>query len=213
MHTDIIEQKTEDFSLSEMDADSLREHVLMVTKDFKNSWRNLAKVLQTVWKDKVFKQWGYETFDQYTAKEVHIRKHTAMKLIRSYQFLEKEGPAYISSDYDSQENSEVPSHETVYTLQRAKKNLSDEEYQKVKKDVLKEKKDIGQVKKDLTALILRRRKDINPDQERTRVARVAISKFISTLRSFKQDIETLQILPENIADEISRLIQSIEAQR
>ena len=135
-----------------------------------------------------------------------------MKLIHSYQFLEKEGPLYLSSDYETQGNNEAPSYEAVHTLQRAKKNLSDEDYRKVKNDLLKEKKDVGQVKKDLTALILKRRKDINPEEERTRVARVAISKFVATLRSFKQDIETLQILPESIADEISRLIQDIEAQ-
>jgi hypothetical protein len=208
MDTEIIEHNQNSPSLDLTDSEDLRQQARRATRDFKDSWRNLAKVLQAVWSKKAYKQWGYETFDQYSAQEVHVRKHTAMKLIRSYQFLEKEEPSRL--EYAGS-TDEAPSFEAVHTLQRAKKSLSEGDYQKIKKDIFTEKKDIGEVKKDLTSLILKRRKDVNPEEERTRLGRLAIIKFVATLESFKKDVETLHILPHNIAEDIARLIEGIQA--
>ena len=63
-----------------LDAEKIRNQVLTVARDFKNSWRNLAKNLSIVWANKLYKQWGYENFDSYTAKEIKIRKHTARSI-------------------------------------------------------------------------------------------------------------------------------------
>ena len=198
-------------SFDDMSADTVREHVHKATQDFKNSWRNLAQAIHVVWREKLYRKWGYEKFDHYTAKEVHIRKHTAMKLIRSYAFLEKEEPAYLEANY-SQDQTEkaMPNFEAVSTLQRAKKALGDEEYQKVKKDLFDKGKDPREVKKDLTALILKRRKDLNPEEERTRQVKVSLNRFLATLRTFKRDIEVLEMLPASIAGEIDSLIKRIE---
>jgi len=188
-----------------------RSAVLDATRDFKSSWRNLAKALQVVWKQKHYLHWGYETFDQYTAKEVNIRKHTAMKLIRSYVFLKKEGDLYLQNESDADHKKEEPlSLETINTLQKAKKNLNDQEYQKIKKDLVDDGKDPREVKKDLIGLMSKQRKALDPEKERVRSANFAIHRFLAVLRSFKREIDTLQILPGVIAEEIDRLVKKIE---
>jgi len=187
----------------------VRNRVIQATQDFKTSWRNLAAALYAVWKDKLYNKWGYDDFDQYTAKEVNIRRNTAMKLINSYAFLKKEEPVYAEED-EGVSKKAAPSFEIVNTLQRARKSLDDTDYKKVRTDLLAEGRGLNEVKKDLTQLIRQRKIEADPESERTRSNRMYINKFVSGLSRFKADIETLSILPTSIADDISSLILKIE---
>lgn len=75
--------------MGHLDEHSFRYHVLENAKNFKTSWIELGRSLYTVWKDKLYKEWGYSAFDTYAIREIGIRKHTAMKLLRSYYFWRK----------------------------------------------------------------------------------------------------------------------------
>jgi len=199
--------------LADMDPTAVRALVVKATLDFKNSWRNLAQALYTVFKDKLYRNWGYSKFDQYTEKEVHIRKHTAMKLIRSYTFLESEEESLCTADESENKSpADRPSLtlEAADILRKAKKSLDENGYQKIKKDIVDGSKESGEVKKDLTALIMRRRKDINPEEERTKHRKITINRFLGLLRAFKNEIEVLKILPGNVAEEIEQLLKSIQ---
>lgn len=204
---------TKNISLNDMDSGAVRNRIQSITRDFKNCWRNLAQALQIVWKDKLYREWGYSTFDQYTEKEITMRKHTAMKLIHSYEFLESEKEDLSYTQENSKEDKPrepALTFEAASLLRRAKKTLGDENYQKVKKDLLRENKNTQEVKKDLTALILKRRKDLDPEKERTRQNKFAINRFLAVLRTFNHDIEILKILPDSIAGKINSLIENIE---
>jgi len=83
--------------MSSLDAESMRYHVLESAKNFKNILDRAGRSLYSVWKDKLYKDWGFSTFDIYTVKRLVIKKPTAMKLLRSYYFLEKEEPAYLKN--------------------------------------------------------------------------------------------------------------------
>ncbi|MFH1767948.1 MAG: hypothetical protein ABH858_02150 [Candidatus Omnitrophota bacterium] len=195
-------------SLEDASADTIRKEVLRATQDFKSSWRNLAQALHVVWKDKLYRKWGYETFDQYTAKEVTIRKATAVKLIRSYNFLKEE--TSLGGYEEKEERAVTPTFEMVNTLQRARKALSDEDYQRVKKDVFENGKDAREVRKDINALIMKQRKDVNPEEERTRAGKVSVKRFLAVLRAFGRDVEALDVLPGEIACDIDKLLKKIE---
>ena len=122
-----------------VEEDSIRYRVLQSAKNFKTSWIELGQSLYSVWKDKSYKEWGYITFDAYTQKEVGIKKATAMKLLKSYYFLEKEEPIYLQKEHsDAQPPAAMPSYESVNLLRLAKdKNaLDNDDYQRFKKDVL-----------------------------------------------------------------------------
>lgn len=190
----------------------VRERVIKCRNDFKSSWRNLAQSLYLVWRDKYYKEWGYQTFDHYTAKEVFIRKNTAMKLIHSYRFLEEEEPQYLSRQASPEgvQGEPAPSFEDVEVLRKAKKNLDENEYERVKKDLFVRGKDPGEVKKDLTQMI-RQRKDTDPEEARLKQQLVTVKRFVSTLKSLKREIEILKILPGKVIDDIDKLIEKLEA--
>ncbi len=191
--------------------EDIRNQARQATRDFKSSWRKLAQVLQVIWKEKLYREWGYDTFDQYTMREIAVRKRTAMNLIRSYMFLKNEEPLYLQNSGETSGAQEItPALEAVNTLRYAKKNLSGDEYQKVKNDLVNEGKDPREVKRGLTGLLIKRRKDIDPEKERTSRDRVIIKRFIGALQAFKREIETLYLLPGSIADDIDALINKIE---
>lgn len=112
-----LEQKMQGLS-----SDSLRYQILNHTKHFKTSWVELGQALYSAWKDKLYKEWGFSTFEAYTAKEIGIRSQTALKLLRSYYFLEKEEPRLLRKEYaDQAQASSMPTLDSIDTLRLAQK--------------------------------------------------------------------------------------------
>ncbi|MDD4899537.1 MAG: hypothetical protein PHT31_02880 [Candidatus Omnitrophica bacterium] len=199
--------------MQELDQGSFRYHVLENAKDFKSSWIELGRSLYTVLKDKLYRDWGYGSFDIYTVKEIGIRKQTAMKLLRSYYFLEKEEPAILKQEnMDSQNAVAIPTYESVDVLRMAKnKKIGAEEYQDLKKQVFEKGRDAREVKKDLTAII-RQRAELEPEEAREQRKTVTVRRLLGTLRSLKQEIEVGKLLPAGIIREAEALIKKIEAE-
>lgn len=204
-----LEQKMRD-----MDEASLRRHILENTKSFKTSWVELGRALYSVWRDKLYKEWGYSTFDAYVAKEIGIRKQTGMKLLRSYYFLEKEEPDYLKSDYlQETEAAKVPGYESIDVLRQAKqkKALDSSDYQAFKKEVFEKGKDAQEVKKDLTSLI-RSRRELDPEDARQEKKIGLLKRFLGSLKSLKREIEISKLAPAQIIKEAQSLIEKIESE-
>lgn len=195
--------------------DPLRQSVLIKAKNFKTSWIELGQALHEVHRDRLFKKWGYSSFEVYTAKEIGLRKDTAVKLLRSYYFLEREEPNYLEQDYrKSCSTSRIPSFEAVDVLRLAKnrKDLDEGEYTSIRQDVLEKGKDHREIKKGLTALIKQRREELNPDDARQKKRTTVIKRFLGTLRATKHEMEALNLLPKSTLTQINALIHKIEEQ-
>jgi len=200
--------------MASLEEGSLRYHVLESAKNFKSSWIELGRSLYSVYKDKLYKAWGFNTFDAYTLKEIGIKKPTAMKLLRSYYFLEKEEPGYLKKDYtESVEAAKLPSYEAIDLLRKAKdkKTLDDEDYSKLKQDVFEDGKDTQQIKKDLTALI-RQREELEPEEAYQKKRVATLKRFLGSLKGLKQEAEVFKLLPIGLIKEAQELIKKIEAE-
>jgi len=200
--------------MSELDKGSLRYRILESARRFKTSWISLGQSLYAVWKDKLYKDWGYGNFDIYTVREIGIRKNTAMKLLRSYYFLEKEEPEYLRNDYVSQTSvPSVPSYEAVDVLRMAKgkKTIDPQDYNNLKKDIFEKGRDYREVKKDLTSLI-RQRQELEPEEawEKKRIG--TIRRLLGALKSLKTEAETAKILPAALIRETAQLIEKLETE-
>ncbi len=200
--------------MADVDEGSLRYKILSSAKSFKTSWIDLGQSLYSVWKDKLFKDWGFLTFDAYTSKEIGIRKNTALKLLKTYYFLEKEEPHLLNKGYvETKDASEVPSYEAIDVLRLAKKKqvLDEEDYKRFRKDVLEKGKDAREVKKDLSTLI-RQREELEPDEARKKRREATIKRLLTTLRSLRMEIEVTKVLPSDVLKQMKMLIDRIEAQ-
>lgn len=204
-----LEQKMED-----MTPDSLRYKVLESAKNFKTSWIGLGQILYTVQKDKLYKDWGYTEFDAFTVKEIGIQKQTALKLLRSYSFLEAKEPRYLKQDYvEDAAATQVPTYEAVDVLRRASNNkdLDERDYSKIKKYVLEDGKDAREVQKDLTQII-KNNEELDPEEAYQKKRTTRLRRFLSLLKSIKVELQSSKDLPEKITLQAEKLIGMIEGE-
>ena len=78
--------------------DPVRAQALRGARAFKRSWIEFAEILTRVRDEEHWADWGYDSFERYCTKELHIKKETAYKLTGSYQFLRKEQPQVLKRD-------------------------------------------------------------------------------------------------------------------
>lgn len=204
-----LEQK-----MAGVDSKSIRHQILENAKGFKSSWISLGQALYTVWKDKLYKEWGYEKFETYTAKEIGIRKQTAIKLLRSYSFLEKEDPLYLKKDYNEDADAvTVPTYESVNVLRLAhnKKDLSREDYTAIKRGVLEMGKDALSTKRDL-ASFMRQGEELEPDQAREKRKITMVKRFLTTLKSLIREARSSNMISTKPLKDTDKLISSFEAE-
>jgi len=193
-------------------ADMIREQLVDYCKNFKTSWVQLGQALYPVWKDKLFYAWGYEKFEYYTKEELGLKQSTAVKLLKTYFFLEQNEPAYLQDGFQEQRKaSEVPGCDEVNVLRlaRSKKELNKEDYRQLRDAVFKEGKDAGGVRKDLTAL-MKERKVVDPDEERQERNDAAIRKLVGAIKNFSKDMEVLKLAPPQLLEEARDLLKKLE---
>jgi len=195
-------------------ADQLRDIVKRHAKSFKTSWINLGQTLYSIWKDKLFHEWGFEKFEHYTQKEIGLKKSLSIKLLKAYLFLEEDEPEYLKSDFgESRDAVRVPHYDAIDVLRLAKNRneLNKHDYLQLKKDIFDKGKDASVVKKDLTALI-KERKVVDPEAERAMRNAVAVKKVLSALISFKKDMQSLKLIPHEIIKDADELIEKLQSE-
>ena len=201
-------------TMAEVPAGSLRHDILTCAKQFKTSWIELGRYLVSVHKDKMYKEWGFLTFEAYCAQEVGIRKETSLKLLRSYYFLEKEEPQYVEQQYlDTVEATRVPSCEAVDTLRQVKNNktFSIEDYENLKKKVLDEAGSEKEVK-DVFRQMKQTAREQQEDPETARRSRRLqyLRRMIGSLKSIQREAKTNHFLPGKTLESLHKIITEIE---
>lgn len=123
--------------MQELDPGSERYQVLAIAKRFKSSWVELGEQLIQVNSRGLFRQWGYDSFEDYCAREVRIRKPTAQKLTQAYHYLEKEEPELLARHT---ELKPLPDFRSVDLLRQAReeREFSEEEYAELRRAVVEE---------------------------------------------------------------------------
>ncbi len=198
--------------MKDIQQEDLRQHIMTHAKDFKLAWVSLGQGLYAVWRDKLFAGWGYEKFEDYVTRELGLKKPMALKLVKTYFFVEQEEPLYLKKEFsEEREASVVPGIEGLDVLRQARrhKELNKTDYVKLRKDIFEKGKDAVEVKKDLTALI-KERKQLDPDEEREKRHQASVKRFMSALKLFKKDMETLNLAEAGIIEEAEELLQKLE---
>ena len=200
-----------------MDADieegSMRHAILACARSFKSSWIELGQYLVTVRNDKLYKEWGYLTFEAYCVQEIGIRRATSDKLIRSYYFLEQEEPAYVKKEFLEQlEAKKVPTVEGVHTLRQVKQNkmLGIADYEKMKQHVLEEGRPEKEIKDAYQAMVKSAREQQSPEEARQERKTSFLRRMMGTLRSLQREAQLTHVLPDAALSHVEKIIKAIE---
>jgi hypothetical protein len=107
--------------------DPERADTLAKARAFKRTWLELADALARVQKTGSWTRWGYDSFDTYCRKELHLKQSTVAKLLGSFRFLEASAPRVLERAR-SQPEAMVPSIAAVEFVQKATdRGAADEE--------------------------------------------------------------------------------------
>ncbi len=197
---------------SSLTADRIRDQLLGFSKDFKTSWVNLGQALYPVFKDKLYHAWGFEKFEDYTQKELGVKRETALRLLKTYFFIEQEEPEYLKKEFSQERDPvQVPGSEAINVLRlaRQKKELNKQDYAELKSSIFQKGKNDSEVRRDLVSL-MKERKKVNPEEEREKRNAAAVRKLLSALRSFQKDMEALKLAPAALVDEVNGLVKKLE---
>ena len=197
-----IEKRMED-----LEPGSLRYKALDFARRFKSSWIELGQVLFSVYKDKLFKDWGYLTFEAYCSKEIGIKQTTAMKLLKSYSFLEHEEPSFLKPEsFDDRKPSQIPSYESVNALRLAKQSdrLSEGDYESLREEVLDNAKEDVEVKKKIR-YILKSNAPKDPIEQKEDRKSQLMKRLVIGLSSSRNELKNLSC-PEKILKKIDELV-------
>ncbi|MBF0504639.1 MAG: hypothetical protein HQL14_06000 [Candidatus Omnitrophica bacterium] len=193
-------------------SENLRIHIASHAKNFKLSWVQLGQGLYAVWRDKLYSAWGFEKFEDFCVRELGIKKPLALKLVKTYFFVEQDEPVYLKKEFsESREVSVIPGYEGLDVLRRARghKELTREDYTKLRKDIFEKGRDASLVRKDLTVMI-KERKKIDPDEARQERRDQSVRRLVAALKSFKKDMETLKLVQPGIIEEAESLLKRLE---
>lgn len=108
--------------------DPERAETLAKARAFKRTWLELAEALTRANDKRLWEKWGFEDFDAYCRKELHLRSSTVAKLLGSYRFLESSAPRVIERARADDFDAPIPSLPAVEFVKRAtEKGTADEE--------------------------------------------------------------------------------------
>ncbi len=197
-----------------VDQDQLREKVIEVARRHKASWIELGQYLHSIQKNKMFKYWGFLEFEHYCIKELGLQLNTALKMIRSYLYLEREEPAVIKSHYsDDQTPRNIPNYESVNILRLAKKNplITSDDMAAIREQVFESGKEPKEVRAQVRRLLSDR--EVKDPAEIRKVRRnAAIKRLISVLTNTKKELENENLLPAYILKQIEDLETKLQDQ-
>lgn len=127
---------------------SLRHTVVLCSKRFKSSWVELGKLLVQVRDQALFEEWGYPSFEGYCLAELRIRKQTALKLTRSFGFLDRHEPSAMRQP---QVAETAPPFEVVEVLAQAEERgqLSAQDYKSIRDSIWNAERPTSELRREL----------------------------------------------------------------
>ena len=112
-----------DARLDQLQPGSLRHQVMTALRQFRASWVELGRLLNEVVYGGDYKEWGYDDFEVYCARELGLKKPTVQKLMVSYNYMKKYESKRLhdyEDDADKVAAPEIPDFQTVELLDRVR---------------------------------------------------------------------------------------------
>ncbi|MBX7097362.1 MAG: hypothetical protein K1X89_06605 [Myxococcaceae bacterium] len=189
---------------------TFRHTVIAAAKRFKSSWVELGKLLTKVRDEAQYEAWGYPTFEAYCLAELRIRKNTALKLTRSFSFLDKHEPervARVVQDEDSGAGEQAPPPwEVVQVLADAEERgqLSAQEYKSIRDSIWNPDSQVSELRKELTERFPVPETKASPAQELKRLAGLA-RKLATELHGNRSVPKAVAERADALADDVAEL--------
>lgn len=194
--------------------EEIRSKTLVTAKSYKASWIELGSYLQAIYKDKMYKGWGFLAFETYCKKELGMKEAMASKIIKSFAFLESEEPKLTKPEYFEKETSQpVPDLDALNTLRLAKnnKNIPQQDFEEIRESVIER----GAGQQEIRAKV---KKIIEDTQDTTSLEfkktkrNAVLRRALSSLIAVQRECAESKLVPDFLIKQISDLAVKLEDQ-
>ena len=182
-------------------SDPLRQTVVSAARRFKSTWVELGKLLVRVRDEGLFEGWGFQSFEAYCSKELHIRKATAQKLVRSFGFLAKHDPKALEDEGLPQR---APAFEVVEVLADAEERgqLSPNEYQSIRESIWNPERSSAELKRELVERFPRPPPEPLPTS-------LTLRRLANAARKLASELAACPEVPAAVADRAAALAEDV----
>ena len=183
-------------------ADAFRHTVLLSARRFKSTWVELGKLLTQVRDQALFEGWGYPSFETYCLAELRIRKQTALKLTRSFSFLDKHEPQALERQ---DLRDAAPPFEVVEVLAGAEERgqLTAQDYTSIRDAIWNPDRPVSELKRELTDRFPAPAPRVSSEQE--------LKRLWSLARRLLAELSAQKKLPRQVVQTAEDLARQLEA--
>lgn len=202
-----------DKQLQQLDKGSLRARVLFALRQFRSSWVELGRLLNDVAYGGDYKEWGYEEFEVYCARELGLKKPTVQKLMVSYNYMKSYEPKKLR-DFEeapsAHETPALPDYQTVELLHRVRENeeLGSDEKNRLHSLAFTGEEDETFLRKEIRDSLRGSREDGEDDgYER----RKELTDILRTARVLRRKLLHSTLVPDGLKERIEAVLVELEA--
>lgn len=184
---------------------SFRHTVMLAARRFKSTWVELGKLLTKVRDEALFEGWGYQTFEAYCLAELRIRKNTALKLTRSYSFLDKHEPQALQRSAEEVAEKPAPPWEVVQVLAEAEDRgqLSAQEYKSIRDSIWNPDAQVSELRREI------QEKFPAPEEPRPSGAH-ELKRLAGLARKLSEELRGNRSVPKAIAERAEALYEEVQ---
>lgn len=191
----------------EHEGDPQRSDLLRRTRQFKASWIELAEALTESRRRGDFKRWGYDSFEDYTRRELFLKQETVDKLTGSFLFLKKRAPEVLERDGLSRQ---IPSYQVVDFLRRAETESDAPEatVEQIRKRVFEDGAGLPSVVREFKESVF----PVDPVEKKDRDR----SNLLNVAKRLRELLDETDVVPKRLGSEVGktldRLLEALRAE-
>jgi hypothetical protein len=180
--------------------DRERVDLLRRTRQFKASWIELAEALTESRRRGDFRRWGYDSFEDYTRRELFLRQETVDKLTGSFLFLKKRAPEVLTRDGLSRT---IPSYQVVDFLRRAEteSDAPESTVEQIRKRVLEEGAGLPSVAREFKDAVF----PVDPGQKKER----DLSALLNVAKRLRELLDETDVVPRKLGSEVEKTLDRL----
>ena len=180
--------------------DPERAELLRRTRQFKASWIELAEALTESRRRGDFRRWGYDSFEDYTKKELCLKQETVDKLTGSFLFLKKRAPEVLTRDGLSRT---IPSYQVVDFLRRAEteSDAPESTVEQIRKRVLEDGAGLSSVVREFKESVF----PVDSEEKKRR----DVSALLNVAKRLRELLDETDVVSRKLGGEVSKALDRL----
>ncbi len=200
-----------DQQMEGLNPESVRYQVLVSLRKFRSSWVELGRLLTDIAYGGDYKEWGYEDFEIYCARELGLKKPTVKKLMVSFNYMKSYAPERLEKQDDADTGYDVPDYQTVELLKKTRErdDIDEGEKEELHRLAFEGANDEGVLRKEIRQRLQPASREEIEDANVNR--RREVDGILRLARTLRQKLAAAHGIPEGIKDRIDQALIELES--